>query len=39
MIKETILIRIGNDVITVIVNILNLEQYMKDIGGKLLSDV
>ena len=39
MIKETLLIKIGDDCITVIVKILNIEQYIKDIGGKLLSDV
>ena len=38
MIKETLVINIGDDLITVIVRILNLDQYIKDIGGKLLSN-
>ena len=38
MIRETILIRLGDNVIEVVVKILNLDQYIKDVGGKLLSN-
>ncbi len=39
MIKETLTIRIGDDVISVIVKIIHLEQYLKDIGGNFISDL
>ena len=39
MIEERFIIRIGNNITDVLVKIINLDQYIEDVGGKLLSTV
>lgn len=38
MIRETLWVRVGNDMIEVIVLVLDLKRYLKDVGGSLLSN-
>lgn len=39
MIEETLIVKIGNEVINVIIRIINLKQYLKDIGGIMLTEL